>query len=57
MGQIKNNMKKNNTDIIRLYIHAEYNKLIKEGYSDFEADFIIKRDIDKIIKKYRNRSS
>ena len=48
-------MKYELTIIIKLYIHAEYNRLIKEGYTDFEVDYFIKRDIDKIIKKYKNR--
>jgi len=50
-------MKKNTPDIIRLYLNAEYSRLIKGGYSDFEAHFIIKRDIDKLIMKYKNRNS
>ena len=49
-------MKKNTSEIIRLYINAEYSCLIKKGYSDFEANYIILRDIDKIIKKYKKRS-
>jgi hypothetical protein len=50
-------MKKNITDIIRLYINAEYNRLIKNGYTDFEARYLLKRDIDKIIMKYKDRNS
>ena len=50
-------MKKNTPDIIRLYLNAEFNRLIKGGYSEFEAQYIIKRDIDKLIKKYKNRNS
>jgi hypothetical protein len=52
-----NDMKKNNIDIIRLYINAEYNHLLKKGISEFEADYMIKRDIHQILKKYKNRYS
>ena len=50
-------MKKNNPDIIRLYLNAEYSRLTKGGHSDFEARYIIKRDIDKLIMKYKNWNS